>query len=130
MDHAQIVREALDSWFEDASNLPITEPCILHAFDRTIEVASEEYRSILRGFRSGFPDIGWRIRRVVSDATGTVAHADLVGTHLGRWSDLEPTRRRIEWEHMLLFRFDGDLIAEVWEIFDPAQITEQLSAAR
>ena len=106
--------------------MPIAEPCILHAFDRTVEVGSVDYRSLLEGFRIGFPDVHWRIRVVLTEGDWSTAHSDLVGTHLGHWQDLEATGRRVEWEHMLLFRFDQDVIAEVWEVFDPTQIMTQL----
>ena len=128
MNRSQIVVDALASWFDEDATLHLTDGCILHAFERRVEVASDEYRTVLEGFRSGFPDVHWRVNRVLSDAEWTSVHTDLVGTHSGVWGDLAPTGVVMEWEHMLLFRFVGDLIAEVWEFFDPSQITRQLTA--
>ena len=130
MSRTRIVLEALASWFDEDARLPVTDGCILHAFERTIEVESDGYRSVLEAFRSGFPDVHWRVHRVLSDGEWSSVHTDLVGTHSGVWSDLAPTGAVIEWEHMLMFRFDGDSIAEVWEFFDPSQITRQLTADR
>ena len=129
VDQSQAVRDALASWFDRDSPLRVAESCVLHAFDRTVGVNSGDYRSLLEDFRVGFPDVAWRIRMVLTDGKWSTAHADLVGTHLGHWHELEPTGRRVEWEHMLLFRFDRDVIAEVWEVFDPTQISTQLGGA-
>ena len=99
------------------------------AFERTVEVESDEYGSVLDGFRKGFPDVRWRVNRVLSDGDWSSAHADLVGTHSGVWSGIEPTGVVIEWEHMLLFRFDGDLIAEVAVAVEFGASSEDLARA-
>lgn len=130
VDRSKIVQSALASWFESGAELPITDSCTLHAFEHTVEVGGESYVATIRGFRTGFPDVHWRTRRMLTDGDWATAHVDLVGTHLGPWQDFEPTGRRIEWEHMLLFRFEAERIAEVWEVFDPEQIATQLTGPR
>lgn len=92
-------------------------------------MANDWRETVLAPWRTGFPDIGWSIQRVVADGDWGAVHLDLVGTHLGRWKDLEATGRSLAWEHMIFVRFEGELVAEMWEVFDPAQITDQLTAA-
>jgi predicted ester cyclase len=128
MDRHALIRSIFASWFDPTSpEPPLTDRCRFHAFDRFVDLTDGWRESLMGPFTVGFPDIRWQIHRIVADDDWGAAHLDVVGTHLGPWRELDPTGRRIAWEHMFFLRFEGDLVAEMWEVFDPDQLERQLT---
>lgn len=127
MDRRDLVRTAFASWFDPTVKPPLKYPCEFHAFDASVVFEADWRETFVPQWTTAFPDVAWDIRQVVADDEWGTAHVDLVGTHLGPFRDIEPTGRTIAWEHMFFLRFEGDLVAEMWEVYDPAQITKQLT---
>lgn len=104
----------------------LAEQIVHHVGGTSRRTSLEDLRAVVTGWRSGFPDLEFKIHAVVAAADVGAAHLTLVGTQEGWWGGLEPTGRRIEVEHMFFFRFVGDEIVEVWEMLDRGLLREQL----
>ena len=81
------------------------------------------------GFAAAFPD-----RRVdIDDAFGAgdrvVARATLHATHTGNLGDIPPTGKPVRLASTIIYRFEGNKIAEEWEIFDVLGMYRQLGVA-
>jgi predicted ester cyclase len=48
--------------------------------------------------------------------------------HTGKYFDLDPTGRSVEFSEMIFHRFDGDRIAESWRLTYPLSMSEALRA--
>jgi predicted ester cyclase len=86
----------------------------------------EDLERVVGRWRSGFPDLEFKIRALVASAEVVAAHLTLVATHQGTWAGREPTGRRIEVDHMFFFRFDGGQVVEVWELADATALRKHL----
>ncbi len=85
-----------------------------------------ELRTIVGGWRRGFPDLRFDVGDVVAEAGRVAVRATLTGTHLGDWNGRPPTGRRIAVDHMFLLRFEDGLLVEVFEVLDSAALRQQL----
>ena len=88
-------------------------------------------RSFVAGVRRLLPDIDARIEAVVADdAFGdgdrVVARATLHATNTGNLGDIQATGKRVRVGSVIIYRFEGDKIAEEWEIFDVLGMYRQL----
>jgi len=92
---------------------------------RTMTV--DDLRSVVRSWRVGFPDLRFEIHLVVETGPDIAVHATLHGRQLGIWRDVPPTGRRIEVEHVFVFRFVDDRVTEVWEVLDREALERQLT---
>ena len=68
---------------------------------------------------AGFSGFRFETHHVVVDGDIAAVHATLHGVHSGVWHGKEPTGTAYSSAHMFFIRFDGDRIAEVWELNDP-----------
>jgi len=97
-----------------------------HSGGTSRAMSLEDLESVVKRWRTGFPDLEFELHAVVASAETGAAHLTLRGTHEGLWGGLEPTGKRIEVEHMFFFRFDEGRIAEVWELLDRSALRSQL----
>lgn len=86
----------------------------------------EDLERVVGRWRSGFPDLEFKIRALVASPEMVSVHLTLVGTQEGVWAQREPSGRRIEVDHMFFFRFEGGQVVEIWELLDAAAFGKQL----
>lgn len=101
----------------------------LHYRDRTMQLEPAQLARLVDGWRAGFPDLEFRIIDLVADGDLVATRCRLTGTHRGTWRDREPTGRAVDVGVMMFFRFDGDGLAEAWELDDMAALEAQLDGA-
>ncbi len=88
------------------------------------------------GLRAGFeewhrsfPDHRITIERLIEEGDYVATRATCEATHAGAYAGIAPTGRRVRFAAHELYRFDGDLICEHWEVWDEAALMRQLAAA-
>jgi predicted ester cyclase len=77
-------------------------------------------------FRAGFPDMQFHVDAIVAENDMVAARWTIVGTHSGEWNGRTPTRRKIRYAGMNLFRFAHGRIVEIWNHRDDLGLLEQL----
>lgn len=88
----------------------------------------DELKRLVAMWRAAFPDLHFKIQGIAGEGDLVAINLIFTGTHRGPWKDLDPTGRRIEVEEMMFFRFDGDRLVEIWEVFDEHRMRQQLAA--
>jgi predicted ester cyclase len=85
-----------------------------------------EYVRGLQAVGEAFPDYRWDLRHLLVDGDWLSAHFLDTGTHRGTFLGVEPTGRRVTTQEFALYRFERELIAEVWVTADNLVLLEQL----
>lgn len=82
---------------------------------------------IARAFREAFPDLQWRVDLLLAERDLVAARWTASGTHTGRWAGIAPTRQRVEFSGVNIFRFgDAGKVVELWNHRDDLGLSEQL----
>jgi predicted ester cyclase len=77
---------------------------------------------------TAFPDGRFELEELVAGGDRVVARSRFVGTHLGPFGPLAPTRAEVDVSFMDLYRLEAGLIAEHWHNFDQFGLMQQLGA--
>ena len=77
-------------------------------------------------YQDAFPDISIDIRAMTVDGDHVFLYWHSTQTHRGDYLGIKPLGDRVAMDVLQLFRFEGDLAAEVWILFDPLTILQQL----
>jgi predicted ester cyclase len=85
--------------------------------------AVKEWVSMYQG---AFPDISIEIRAISIEGDHAFLYWHSAQTQCGDYLGIKPLGDRVEMDVLQLFRFDGDLASEVWILFDPLAILQQL----
>ncbi len=88
----------------------------------------EGQKKIARDFRNAFPDLRLTPSFIISDGQMVVVRWVIKGTHKGKWADVEPTGRKVEFSGVNIFRFEKGKVAEIWNYRDDLGLIEQVGA--
>jgi len=99
-----------------------------HVRGTTRDLELDDLRRIVRDWHVGFPDFRFDVHAVVADRDQAAVHATLLGTNTGPWRGRPPTGPSVAVEHMFFFRFDGDVVTDVWELLDAQRLESDLSS--
>lgn len=88
----------------------------------------EGQKDVARRFRAAFPDIRLEVEAIVAEGDLVVARWTISGTHSGRWGDVAPTGRNVQFTGVNFFRIADGKIAEIWNVRDDLGLREQLGA--
>ena len=90
---------------------------------RGAEAAERFFREVL--FKV-FPDLTYTVKEVVVDGSRAVVFAVGRGTHSDVYFGVPPTHRTVEYEEMLLFRFEDGKISDFKVVVERLAIMAQL----
>lgn len=80
-----------------------------------------------RTYRSAFPDISFEVEAVLAERDTVAVRWRSSQTHSGPYLGVKPLGTRVSMTALQMFRFGDDgLIAEVWIMFDPLNVMQQL----
>ena len=88
----------------------------------------EALKAAAQTLRVAFPDITSTVTHMLAEGDLVAVRNRVTGTHHGPLGDLPATGNRVDFAAVQLFRVEGELIVEHWEIFDETTLTQQLSA--
>jgi steroid delta-isomerase-like uncharacterized protein len=80
----------------------------------------------LIGYYQGFPDLNHSVEDVVVEADRVAVRTHNSGTHLGSFLGHAPSGRRFSATALSLYRIDGGVIREIWEVFDTVAMLQQI----
>lgn len=78
--------------------------------------------------RRAFPDLVNEVRDMVAEGDRVVVRGRLSGTFSGPLGEVEPTRRRISWDTVHVYRLQDGLVAEAWFVTDTLGLLRQAGA--
>ena len=106
---------------------------LAHFRGLTRKESPDSLRRMVANWRTAFPDLSHEIAALVADGDMVALRIPFSGTHDGvfRFGNLtvQPTGKRVNVSEMLLLRFEGGKIAEVWDEFDVLGLLQQLGVA-
>lgn len=88
----------------------------------------QELQQLVAQWRSAFPDLHFTIGAIVAEHDTVAVRLTYTGTHLGHWAGVAPSKRQIEVEEMMFFRFDDTSLVEAWEVQDELALLQQIGA--
>ena len=129
-DHKLTSRQVFEDVFNqadfDLAHELFTDEFIAHAFPDLR--GPEGVRTIVTGFRESFPDIEWTIENLFGEGVYVAVRWTARGTHDGEFRGHEPTGTDVEIPGTTIFRFEENLVAEGWTIFDALGLLKQIGA--
>ena len=64
------------------------------------------------------PDLHYEIRQIVAKDDRVVVQLTLTGTHRGEFLGVAGTGKRLEWNAINIYRFEGGKLIETWQLSD------------
>lgn len=124
------VRERLDVFNEGDFETfeEFIAPSAMAYFPGQPPLNRDDFRNLLVGFRSAFPDITMTVEDQVAEGDTVVTIWTGRGTHKGPLQDLEATGESITLNGVSIDRFEGEKVIEHREVFDQLGMLQQLGA--
>lgn len=110
----------------DGLDRSVAEETVFHYRRSSRAIDLDDLKGVVTDWRSGFPDLQFKIEELVEAGPFVAARLTHTGTHLGQWRGHGPSGNRIEIDAMFFFRFEGGRIVEVWEVEDELAMWQQL----
>src|SRR5262249_38351541 len=79
---------------------------------------AEQNRQFISGQRAAFPDLRFTTDDLIDEGDKVAVRYHFQGTHLGEFQGMPPTRKRVSYSGILIYRCADGRIAEQWTEFD------------
>jgi predicted ester cyclase len=86
----------------------------------------EPNRQFIASLRSAFPDGRFTVEDQIAEGDSVAVRYRFEGTHLGEFQGRSPTRKRVSYTAILIYRIQDDRIAEQWTELDLLGFLRQL----
>ena len=86
----------------------------------------DQLREMVEGYLTAFPDLHMTVEQQVTEGNLICTRWRATGTHDGPLEDIEPTGKKIDIAGQIIMRFEGNKIAEEWELFDELAMLKQI----
>jgi steroid delta-isomerase-like uncharacterized protein len=90
---------------------------------------AEQNRQFISGQRAAFPDLRFTTDDLIAEGDKVAVRYHFQGTHLGDFHGMPPTRKRVSYTGVLIYRCAAGKIAEQWTEFDLLGFLQQLGVA-
>ncbi len=74
----------------------------------------------------GFPDLETKVQTVLNEGDLTVVRCSGVGTHEGDQMGVAPTRRKVQFGGIDIFRISGSRVVEHWAATNGLEVMHQI----
>ncbi len=98
-----------------------------HFHGQTFLTGLDHLPGLVGMWRTAFPDLAFEIHEVVAEDDLVAVRLTFAGTHLGPWEGVAPSGARVSVSEMMFFRFEGDRLVEMWEVFDQQGLLHQIA---
>lgn len=86
----------------------------------------EQNRQFIASLRTAFPDGRFTVEDQIAEGDRVAVRYRFEGVHLGDFQGAPPTRKRVRYSGILIYRIAGDKIVEQWTEFDLLGFLRQL----
>ena len=87
---------------------------------------AEQNRQFINGLRAAFPDLRFTTVDLIAEGDRVAVRYHFQATHLGEFQGMPPTRKRVTYTGILIYRCAEGKIAEQWTEFDLLGFLRQL----
>ena len=115
----------------EQSDLPALDTIVAELYEDRVPGRApgrEPLKDAVRSLRAAFPDLRSTVTHSVAEGDLVAVYNRVRGTHNGALGDLAATGNRVDFTAFQLFRVEGGMLAEHWEIADDATLMRQLGA--
>jgi len=109
----------------DQLNAYVSPGYVHHSGDQMLDLAGFTRGALW--FRKGFPDFTVEVVDLVSDTDRVAMRFVARGTHHGSIFGETPTLRTVVLDGITIYRFEGRVIVEDWEVMDEQQLRRQIA---
>lgn len=124
-----LIRGFVDAWNNrelDRFDELMGPTAVLHLGTAQYSCDPDSTRSIVEEWTTAFPDWRFELRQLVAEGDRVVGHMPYSGTFSAPLGSVAPTGRFVRVDEVVIFRIDGGLIVEAWEIYDLHGMWKQL----
>jgi predicted ester cyclase len=100
-----------------------------HHFRMPLPPGLDGFKAIGRAMNGAFPDVKVTESDLIAAGDRVVERSDVVGTHLGDFMGIAPTRQAVKWSEIHIYRLSAGKIAEHWVELAMLEIMQQIGAA-
>ncbi len=122
----RVVEEAINKGNMKLLDEVLSPDFAYHGPGGTVINGIEEYKRFLARLRTASPDIHVVIENIVAEENLVATRTTCTFTFTGKVSNMTPTGKRVSMMGSILDRFEGDKLAETWEIYDRLDLYQQL----
>jgi predicted ester cyclase len=105
-------------------------PDFRHHFQPPVRPGLAGFKEIGRMMNTAFPDVVVTEEDLIADDDKVVERSSAVATHAGSLMGEPPTKKRIAWTEIHIYRIRDGTIAEHWVEFARLELLEQIGALR
>ncbi len=109
-----LIKNFLNGHDPSAARNYLTESFVFHAGSLGTIHGLDAYMKALAGFFRALPDVRATEQDVVQSADKVCARFVVEGTHKGERWRIPATGRLVRWDAIMIYRFEGEKIAEQW----------------
>jgi steroid delta-isomerase-like uncharacterized protein len=124
--YRRMIDEAAHGGRLDTIDELYAEDCVWHGPAGVRLVGRNALKENIGIYRTGFPGFRITVHHQFGQGDHLATRWSVVGKHDGPLGDLPATGEGIDIPAMTISRFEGDLIAEEWELFDEMLMMRQL----
>jgi steroid delta-isomerase-like uncharacterized protein len=134
----QIVRRFINE-FWNGRHLEIADElfavdCVTHQLrsgqpETTAPRSPEHMREHAAGWLAAIPDLQFKIEHMLAEGDLVFTSAVVEGTHLGAWSGVPPTGKKVSIRSMVVQRIARGKICEDWVLVESLGFLQQLGVA-
>ena len=85
-------------------------------------------KELVTFYRSAFPDLSNTIEEQIAEGDRVVTRGTTHGTHKAPLGKIPASGKRVAVPWVMISRFDGEKIAEEWEVYDSLSLMQQIGA--
>jgi steroid delta-isomerase-like uncharacterized protein len=86
----------------------------------------EDYRQFVSRIRTTWPDMHYTIEDMIAEGDKVVARYTWLATHQKVFRGIPPTGRQVTHPGIAIYRFAGDKVVELWDIWDALGLYQQI----
>jgi steroid delta-isomerase-like uncharacterized protein len=111
-----IARRFIQVWGDGNLNVieELAAPSIVVRYPTIPQVIQgvREFRHVLAGFRSAFPDSALRVEEEIAEGDKVAVRWSFSGTHKGNLMGIPPTEKKVTWTGITIYRIVGGKVEE------------------
>lgn len=107
----------------------VTPDIVTHGFPGGSPASREQYKQWFRAFGAAFSNGAFEVLATVADEHMVAVRWRVSADHTGPYAGAAPSRRRVSFTGVALYRMAGGLIAETWLHADERGLLTQIGAS-
>lgn len=106
----------------------LTANYIYHGLCGMTAQTPKGFMEAIKGFHSAIPDLQSKIIDIVGEGDRIVIRFNFTGTHKGEFLGFPASGAKLEFEGMIMRRFENEKVAEDWDYFDFPTVILQIQS--